>query len=179
MYNRRRCVEEMRAWGLPVESTNTAHAATFQVGDVVSVHALIGRPELNGHIGRVRGYDKVKGRYAVKLASESVLLKALNLTSTDAIKEDMTGDAPSAEEAAKGFIAAASFGGAEAGYVFKRDASGLGYYKDAPPELARDGSPQVAGGGLSRGSVAAVAVVIGAMVVAVWLRWYGDRSVLA
>ena len=59
------------------------------------MHALVGRPELNGQIGRVRGYDKVKGRYAVKLATESVLLKAVNLT----VKEDTTGDAPSAEVA--------------------------------------------------------------------------------
>lgn len=75
-----------------------------------------------------------------------------------ATQEDAAGNAPTAEAPeAKEFLAATSFGGAKAGYVFKRGASGLGYYQDAPPEVTWDGSQRVASGGLSRGISSATA----------------------
>ena len=51
----------------------------------VSIHGLVGRPELNGQLGKVVLFDEKSGRYGVKLPSdEAVRLLPKNLTRHDA-----------------------------------------------------------------------------------------------
>jgi hypothetical protein len=45
------------------------------VGDVVVVHGLQGRAELNGHAGTLLSFDAGKGRWAIQLAAEMVSIK--------------------------------------------------------------------------------------------------------
>jgi hypothetical protein len=45
------------------------------VGDVVAVHGLQGRAELNGQTGTLLSFDAGKGRWAIQLAAETVLIK--------------------------------------------------------------------------------------------------------
>ena len=103
--NRRCCVEEMRAWGLPVEPNTAPRAGTpFQIGDAVRVHSLVSRPELNGQFGRVRGQAKgqAEGRFVVRLAAEAVLLKATNLTAHEEGSRDAPGAWDGGEQQAAG-----------------------------------------------------------------------------
>ncbi len=45
------------------------------VGDVVVVHGLQGRAELNGQTGTLLSFDAGKGRWAIQLAAETVSIK--------------------------------------------------------------------------------------------------------
>ncbi len=45
------------------------------VGDVVTLHGLQGRAELNGQTGTLLSFDVGKGRWAIQLAAETVLIK--------------------------------------------------------------------------------------------------------
>jgi hypothetical protein len=44
-------------------------------GDVVVVHGLQGRAELNGQMGTLLSFDVGKGRWAIQLAAETVSVK--------------------------------------------------------------------------------------------------------
>lgn len=56
-----------------------AEAATRKRGDRVLIHSLKGRADLNGNTGSVLSFEEGKGRYAVRVGRESVLLKPSNL----------------------------------------------------------------------------------------------------
>ena len=58
-------------------------------GQHVEIHSLKGRPELNGKAGRIMGYDEAKGRYAVRVQAESILLKGYNLRRVAAQVEEV------------------------------------------------------------------------------------------
>ena len=45
------------------------------VGDVVVVHGLQGRAELNGQTGTLLSFDAGQGRWAIRLAGENVSIK--------------------------------------------------------------------------------------------------------
>ena len=45
------------------------------VGDVVVVHGLQGRAELNGQTGTLLSFDAGKGRWAIQLAAQTVSIK--------------------------------------------------------------------------------------------------------
>ena len=45
------------------------------VGDVVVVHGLQGRAELNGQTGTLLSFDAGKGRWAIHLAAETISIK--------------------------------------------------------------------------------------------------------
>jgi hypothetical protein len=49
------------------------------VGDVVVVHGLQGRVDLNGHTGTLVSFDAGKSRWAIKLAAEMVSIKPSTL----------------------------------------------------------------------------------------------------
>jgi hypothetical protein len=46
------------------------------VGDIIVVHGLQGRTELNGLAGTLVSFDAAKGRWAVQLAAEIVSIKS-------------------------------------------------------------------------------------------------------
>ena len=62
---------------------------TMRRGQHVEIHSLKGRPELNGKAGRIMGYDEAKGRYAVRVQAESILLKGDNLRRVAAQVEEV------------------------------------------------------------------------------------------
>ncbi len=45
------------------------------IGDVVTVHGLQGRAELNGQIGTLVSFDSDKGRWQIQLEAEVVSIK--------------------------------------------------------------------------------------------------------
>ena len=49
--------------------------ATAIAGDVVVVHGLQGRAELNGQTGTLLSFDAGKGRWAIHLAAETISIK--------------------------------------------------------------------------------------------------------
>ena len=50
------------------------------VGDVVLVHGLQGRAELNGQTGTLLSFDAGQGRWAIQLAAETVSIKPGTIT---------------------------------------------------------------------------------------------------
>ena len=59
----------------------------FEVGQLVTIVGLVGRPELNGCVGQIRSFDEAKGRFTVALigdltVSDSVNVKPSNLRLT-------------------------------------------------------------------------------------------------
>ncbi len=58
-----------------MEHQPLSKSAIFVVGDMVVVHALQGRAELNGQTGTLLSFDAGKGRWAIHLAAETVSIK--------------------------------------------------------------------------------------------------------
>ena len=63
-------------------------ATLFSVGDLVRIHGLISRPELNQTIGVVKSYHKTLQRYEIQPSrgSKSLAVKATNLSSDEFVK---------------------------------------------------------------------------------------------
>jgi tetratricopeptide (TPR) repeat protein len=61
------------------EHPKTRVAASEAVGTRVAVQGLTQRPQHNGRVGRVRAYDAERGRYAVELGGETVLMRPANV----------------------------------------------------------------------------------------------------
>mmetsp|Transcript_10035 Transcript_10035/g.26760 ORF Transcript_10035/g.26760 Transcript_10035/m.26760 type:complete len:97 (+) Transcript_10035:347-637(+) len=57
-----------------------AAAERLPDGATVCIQGLRARAELNGTTGQVLSYDEVTSRYGVNVGSESVLIKAANLS---------------------------------------------------------------------------------------------------
>ena len=64
---------------VPAAPGAPATEASLKRGDRVLIHSLKGRAELNGKSGSVMSFDEPKGRYAVRVGKESILLKSSNL----------------------------------------------------------------------------------------------------
>ena len=71
------------------------------INQLVEVHGLQSRPELNGRRGRVVAYDADKGRCGVQLpGSEKVFaLRPVNLTALETAAPDARGDDGTLDEA--------------------------------------------------------------------------------
>ena len=61
------------------EPTSDPLAATFEIGERVQITALFNAPNLNGSVVIVHAYDSDSNRFTVKLARQTVNVKALNL----------------------------------------------------------------------------------------------------
>ena len=77
--------KEDRVIELWLRSRVEAEAAgpAFRVGQLVGLTDLSSRPELNGELGKVLSYDKLKDRYKVVVAGKRLGLKASNLVAVE------------------------------------------------------------------------------------------------
>jgi hypothetical protein len=70
--------------GVVYEQQYAASAPSFEAGERVQIHGLVGRAELNGCFGVVESHNAASGRYAVALeqgGEAPIALKPTNLTS--------------------------------------------------------------------------------------------------
>ncbi len=58
-----------------MEHQPLSKSTIFVVGDMVVVHGLQGRVELNGQTGTLLSFDAGKGRWAIHLAAETISIK--------------------------------------------------------------------------------------------------------
>ena len=71
---------ELLEAGTDAMSARAVDGELLEAGTSVVISALRARPELNGTIGSILGFDEGKARYKVKLPStEKILLKAANV----------------------------------------------------------------------------------------------------
>ena len=67
----------------------------FRVGQLVGLTGLSSRPELNGELGKVVAYDKLKDRFKVVVAGKRLGLRASNLVAVESGGEAPEGEAKS------------------------------------------------------------------------------------